>query len=111
MARPKKAYHEKRNQRFNLRFTVAEIEYLRLQANNAGLDPHEYARSRVLNHSVKPVAINGTATLICELNRLALQIANATTHPHPVPQQWQTLTRQAEQVLALAASLDDPKTS
>jgi len=111
MARPKKAYHEKRDQRFNLRLTLAEIEHMRIQSQKAGLEPHDYARRRVLNHTVKVSPQQGTAALICELNRLALQIANATPNQNSVPQQWQTLTRQAEQVLALAASMYDSETS
>ena len=39
MARPKKHDDEKRSERFNLRFTVAEREHVATQAQLAGLEP------------------------------------------------------------------------
>jgi len=35
MARPKKHANEKRSERYNLRFTIAEVEHLRQQADAA----------------------------------------------------------------------------
>ena len=44
MARPVKQPEEKRRERFNLRFTLDEVERLRTQAALAGIPAHEYAR-------------------------------------------------------------------
>ncbi len=75
MARPIKAPGEKRDQRFNLRYTAAEIEHLRMQAANAGLHPHEYARRRTLGHAVPPApARSSDPALVSELNRIGVNL-------------------------------------
>lgn len=74
MARPEKQAAEKRTERFNLRFTLAEIEHLREQAQMAGLAPHEYARRRVLAFPVSPAPARVDASLVAEINRIGMEL-------------------------------------
>lgn len=81
--RPQKTDAEKRTKRFNLRFTEAEIEHLRLKASAAGLEPHEYARRRVLGERVTTASTARPTdpALVSELNRIGVnvnQLARAT---------------------------------
>lgn len=83
MARPKKEQHERRDQRFNLRYTLAEIEHLRTQAAAAGLDPHEYARRRTLGHAVPPAPQRSSdPALISELNRIGVNVNQLARASH-----------------------------
>lgn len=83
MARPKKEQHERRDQRFNLRYTLAEIEHLRAQAAAAGLDPHEYARRRTLGHAVPPAPQRSSdPALISELNRIGVNVNQLARASH-----------------------------
>ena len=54
MARPTKHPDEKRDQRFNLRFTAAELAHVETQARLAGVGPHEFLRRRALGYVVPP---------------------------------------------------------
>jgi hypothetical protein len=54
MARPNKQPHERREERFNLRFTIAERLHIEEQAERAGLHPTEYLRQRCLDYEVSP---------------------------------------------------------
>ena len=75
MARPAKAADDKRDQRFNLRFTLAELEHVRAQAHTAGLDPSEYLRRRALGHVVAPSpARQVDPALVSELNRIGVNV-------------------------------------
>ena len=110
MARPKKTDHEKRDQRFNLRLTVAEIEHLRAQAENAGLAPHEYARLRVTEHVVKPARQHVDAALLAELNRIGVnvnQLARAIHTDRSFQEHWQMIRRELRAVLEKVASCYD----
>jgi len=82
--RPKKTDAEKRDQRFNLRLTAAEIEHLRLQAQAAGLEPHEYARRRVLGERATSPALSRRAdpALVSELNRIGVNVNQLTRATH-----------------------------
>ena len=76
MARPKKHDDEKRSERFNLRFTVAEREHVATQAQLAGLEPTEYLRRRALGYEVPSKAAGKTDPgLVTEVNRLALELS------------------------------------
>lgn len=112
MARPRKQHHEKRDQRFNLRYTQAEIEYLRLAATRAGLPPHEYARRRSLGAPVKsPAARRSDPALINELNRIGVnlnQIARAMNMGREVEEDWQALSQELRQTLTLVMAGDGP---
>ena len=74
--RPKKDPKERRDQRFNLRLTAGERDELDTQAYLAGINPHEFARRRVLGYVV-PHAENhrAIAGVVTELNRLGLELS------------------------------------
>lgn len=101
--RPPKDAADKRDQRFNLRYTLAEIEHLRAQAYAAGLDPHEYARRRTLGHTVAPASARlADPALISELNRLGVnvnQLARAVHRGSAFTGAWQELGEQVEAAL------------
>lgn len=107
MPRPPKPEAAKRLQRFNLRLTLAELEKLREQAEACGLEPHAYARRRVLGHQVAPASRAAmtptTAALINEVNRLGVnvnQLARAVHSDRTPPMDWRELAAECERVLA-----------
>ncbi|PQO40751.1 hypothetical protein C5Y96_01240 [Blastopirellula marina] len=76
MARPKKHANEKRSERYNLRFTLAEVEHLRQQADAAGLDVADYLRRRCLGHQIIAAPERRIKyALIGEVNQLGRQIS------------------------------------
>ena len=103
MARPKKEQHERRDQRFNLRYTMAEIEHLRAQAQAAGLDPHEYARRRTLGHAVPPAPQRSSdPALVSELNRIGVnvnQLARASHRSSDFTRYWSDVGRELQAAL------------
>jgi len=111
MARPKKSEHEKRDKRFNLRLTVAEIEHLRAQATASGLSPHEYARQRVLGHIVKPAKSHIEASVVSELNRIGVnvnQLARSVNRGRDFQEHWQVLRQQLQATLEKVLHCYDP---
>ncbi len=76
MARPKKNPNEKRDQRFNLRFTEAELAHVETQARLAGISPHEFLRRRSLGYTVPPAPSQRRTDpgIVTELNRLGLEL-------------------------------------
>lgn len=112
MARPKKHRHEKRDQRFNLRYTPAEIEHIRLAARKAGLHPHEYARRRTLGAAFSaPQARRADPALINELNRIGVnlnQIARAMNMGREVEEDWQALSQELRRTLTLVMANNGP---
>lgn len=76
MARPRKHPDEKREQRFNLRFTAAELAHVETQARGAGITPHEFLRRRALGYIVPPAPAHRRVDpgLVTELNRLGLEL-------------------------------------
>lgn len=111
MARPKKHEHEKRDQRFNLRLTVEEIEHLRAQAAIAGLPPHEYARLRVTGHVVKPAKSQIEASVVSELNRIGVnvnQLARSVHRGREFQDHWKALRHQLQLTLEKVLHCYDP---
>lgn len=110
MARPKKDLHERRDQRFNLRYTTAEIEHVRMQARLAGLDPHEYARRRTLGHAVPPAPQRSSdPALVSELNRIGVnvnQLALATHRGSDFTRYWADVGRELQAVLGKVLARD-----
>lgn len=107
--RPKKTDAEKRSERFNLRFTEAEIEHVRLQADAAGLEPHEYARRRVLGERVSSPspAHRVDPALISELNRIGVnvnQLARATHRGSDFAAYWREVGSELRAVLGKVLS-------
>lgn len=108
MARPKKQECEKRSERYNLRFTIAELEHLRQQADAAGLEVADYLRRRCLGHQVAPASERRISfALVGEVNRLGRQIAalgNVTNQvalylhtDRRLPQDWELLPGEIKQ--------------
>ena len=112
MARPKKQPFEKRDQRFNLRYTQAEIEHIRLAAQKAGLHPHEYARRRSLSAPVAtPKSGRADPALINELNRIGVnlnQIARALNRGREFEEDWDELAFELRCTLNLVMASDGP---
>jgi predicted DNA binding CopG/RHH family protein len=111
MARPTKSEHEKRDKRFNLRFTEAEIEHLRAQAATCGMPPHEYARQRILGHVVKPAKSQIEASVVSELNRIGVnvnQLARAVHTDRSFQQHWQSICNQLQVTLSKVLLSYDP---
>jgi hypothetical protein len=107
MARPTKQSHEKRQERFNLRLTVAEIEHLRAQALAAGLAPHEYARRRVLGFQVSPAPRQADAALVSEINRVGVnvnQLARAQNAEREFRGDWRAVRVELQRVLEKVAT-------
>ena len=112
MARPKKDRHERRNERFNLRYTVAEIEYLKQQADRAGMGPHEYARRRTLGANVvSPSSRRADPALISELNRIGVnlnQLARATHIGKDFAEEWGDIALDLRRAIELVLASDGP---
>lgn len=115
MARPKKQSHEKRDQRFNLRYTAAEIEHIRFQAHKVGLDPHEYARRRTLGSNVAASRMHrADPALINELNRIGVnlnQLARAVNRDIDDDADWGELAFELRRVLNLVVASDGAEAS
>ncbi|MCF6283568.1 MAG: plasmid mobilization relaxosome protein MobC [Candidatus Hydrogenedentes bacterium] len=104
MGRPKKQEHEKRTERQNLRFTVAEIVHIQQQADAAGISPAEYVRRRALGYTV-PSGSSSRGTdpaLISELNRVGVnvnQLARSVHRGGDFVQYWQEIGQELRSVL------------
>ncbi len=79
--RPSKEDWEKREQRFNLRLTLAEKNRIELAAHNLGVEPAEYARQRVLVGRLRTPVRRGSPpknsvdpALMVTLNELGLKL-------------------------------------
>ena len=105
MARPKRHPSEKRSERYNLRFTVAEIEHVRQQAEAAGLETAEYLRRRCLGHKITSATVcRADPALVTEINRLGQQLSglgNVTNQvalylhtDRRIPADWEVLPQE-----------------
>ena len=75
MPRPRMHPDERRDQRFNLRFTVAELEHVETQARIAGLSPTDYLHRRALGYEVPSAATRRVdPALVTEINKIGLQL-------------------------------------
>lgn len=87
--RPIKLEHEKRSEQVKTRFTLAEIDHLRTQANTAGLTLADYVRRCSLQMRVLEKSGGPTPQVISELIRIGNnlnQIARAlNAYKQPVP--------------------------
>ena len=109
MARPKKDKHEQRSERFNLRYTAAELSFLRAEASKAALSPHEYARRRSLGERVPSGGNRADPALISELNRIGVNLNQLTRMSHlgkDITDQWGELAFELRQALALVMAQD-----
>lgn len=94
MARPTKEPNEKLTEVVLTRLTLAEREYIRDQANAAGLSISEFIRRRCQGLPVQPPASRADADLLYELNRIGVnvnQIARATNTDREFRGDWQAI--------------------
>ena len=103
MARPIKEDGEKRSQLMQMRMTLAEREYVRAQAERAGLTPAEYMRRRALGHAIPPApARSSDPALVSELNRVGVnvnQLARAVHRGSAFADYWQEVGEELRGVL------------
>lgn len=104
MARPRLQEHEKRTERYNLRFTLAEMDHIRDQAVAAGQDVSEYLRRRALGYKVPAAGSSRRIdpALISELNSVGVninQLAKATHLGREFSHYWQSLGEELTQIL------------
>lgn len=109
MARPKKHKIEQRSERFNLRYTLAELEFLRAEAAKAAMSPHEYARRRTLGARIPPVAGRADPALVSELNRIGVNLNQLARMGHlgkPFTEDWGALAIELRRTLELVMARD-----
>ena len=108
MARPKKQEHEKRSETARFRLTLAEREYIRSQARNAGMAETDYLRARALGLSVSPARSTRTdPALVTELNSIGVnvnQLAAATHMGRDFTRFWQEIGTELRTVLGKVVS-------
>lgn len=101
--RPIKQEHEKRSEQVKTRFTIAEIDHLRENANKAGLNLADFVRRCSLQMRVLERSGGPTPQVINELIRIGSnlnQIARAlNTHRQPVPDYLSEAIAKLEQTL------------
>ena len=112
MARPEMQEHEKRTERHNLRFTLAEHEHIRAQAEAVGLSVAEFLRRRALGYMVPTGRARRRVDpgVLNELNRIGVnvnQIARNLNSDRPLRLNAQEVLSELQQVLGRLASLDD----
>ncbi len=105
MARPKKQPAERRCAALRSDLTIAELIYVREQAERAGLSAAEYTRRRVLGAKVEAAEERRVqAALVSEINRLGNQLAalgNLTNQialychtDRSIPESWESLPQE-----------------
>ena len=122
MARPKKHADEKRTERYNLRFTLAEREAAHAFAVSVGLDDMEYMRRRILDAPLPPARSDSDPVFIAALNNYAValsqignnvnQLTAATHQGRDFAQYWREIGAELQTELqaaraALKLSLKD----
>lgn len=112
MARPRKEQHEKRSTPMQFRATVAEQEYIRAQAETAGIKPSEYLRRRALGYEVVAKAqLSANAALVSELNRIGVnvnQLARSVHRDSAFQEYWREIGVELNTLLAKVAAHHDP---
>lgn len=82
MARPKKTADERREDRLNARFTMAERASIEEAADAHGITPSEYVRRRSLGHRLpaNQSTTRATAALTAALLRLGVNLNQVAKH-------------------------------
>lgn len=107
MARPTKEAIEKRQERFNIRFTLTELEHLRTQAARAGIPPYEFVRRRAIGYVMKAPPRRADSDVLFELNRIGVnvnQLTRAMNAGKEFRGEWQDLTTELRRVLDKVAA-------
>ena len=112
MARPRKHADEKRTERFNLRYTIAERETVRTNAARVGLDEMEFQRRRVLRDPLpssrsssdpaKIAALNSYAVALGKIGNNVNQLAAATHQGRAFTQYWHEIGEELQNDLRAA---------
>lgn len=113
--RPKKADHERRIRRFEVRLTIAEQAHIRAKAKALGMSPTDYIREKSLGPLPGPKSSavetrdEGAATqaqmasLLRELNAIGINLNQLTRNYHSGREgvhDWQQLQDDLSRVLA-----------
>jgi len=108
MARPKKNDQDKRSERSEQRYTVAERVFIRDQALRAGISETEFIRRRALSLPVKAAPTSSSdPALVSELNRIGVnlnQIAKAMNAGRGMPHSLAALQSEIEAALVKVLS-------
>ncbi len=106
--RPKLRPEERRTERHNLRFTQAEHEYIRGQADAAGLDVAEYLRRRALGYVVpaSPWKRDGIAGVLTELNEIGKRLKPIGTNVNQLAVSTHTERRSRDAWEGVAKDID-----
>ena len=104
MGRPEKHPDEKRTERHNIRFTAAEMNHVRSQADAAGLDVAEYIRRRAVGYVVPAGTGRRGADprVIGELNAIGNnvnQLARSVHRGSRFTGRWDALAEQLGEVI------------
>lgn len=106
--RPIKLEHERRSEQVKTRFTLAEIDHLRANANKAGLTLADYVRRCSLQMRVVEKSGGAGPQVINELVRIGNnlnQIAKAlNTHRQPIPPDLSAALAQLARTLDVVAA-------
>jgi hypothetical protein len=112
MARPRKHDSERRSARSEQRYTVAEMAYIRQQADLAGLSVTEYIRRRAVGyqvtHAVPSPSFN--ASLVSELNRIGVNVNQLAKSVHldtGFQSYWKEIGEELSAIIASIVSADD----
>lgn len=106
MPRPRKNADEKRNERFNLRYTLAERETVRDLAARHGLDEMEFQRRRILgtplpssvtaSDPAKIAALNSYAVALGKIGNNVNQLAAASHQDRDFVKYWREIGEELE---------------
>lgn len=86
--RPLKQEHEKRSEQVKTRFTLAEIDKIRADANRAGLSLADFVRRASLGSAITVRHGGSEPQALTELNKIGInlnQIARSLNRGQPVP--------------------------
>lgn len=109
MGRPIKQEHEKRSEVMQTRVTLAELEYVRGVAEDAGLSVSDYVRRRACGYIVPTGAARRSVdpALVSELNRIGVnlnQITRNLNSGRPLRIHAKEVLRELEAVLKVVVS-------
>lgn len=109
--RPLMQPHEKRSAQRKVRFTLAEDEYVRLQASRAKLSASEFIRTAALKIKIQPPRSRADTELLRELNAIGVnvnQIARALNRGRDTPGYLDALADKLSRILDEVATRYGP---
>ena len=115
MARPTLAPEERRTEQVKIRLTLGEAEFLREQADIAGMSLSELVRRRALGLPVQPTPSRIDGRLLAELNRIGVNVNQLARSIHTGREfrgDWRAIREKLTRVLAevsRAYGSEDPR--